>query len=96
MLKYDCRNIQGSKCKHLRSIHDDRIDKIPDIYICNKHHITLFPEKENRGKINEHNTGLSPDFNCVVMSRLRKYFYAPKIMFSINPDRTTQFWNPTI
>lgn len=96
MLKYDCRNIQGSKCKHLHLLQENRIDKIPDIYICNKHHITLFPEKINKGKIDEDNIGLSPDFNCSVMVKMRKHFYAPKILFSINPDRTTKYWNPTL
>ena len=96
MLIYDCRDIQGNRCKYLREVKNKKIDKIPNIYICNKHHIPLFPEKENEGKINEINTGLSPDFDCIIMGQLRKEYYAPKIMFTINPDRTTQFWNPTL
>jgi len=93
MAKFDCRSIKDSKCKYLNPAGYIKFGKIPYIYFCGKMHITLFPEIYNKHRMNEKLITISPDFNCPYMQQLRKRGYCSSIEFSINPDRSSNYWN---
>ena len=90
---YDCRSIKGIKCKYLIATGSIKFGKIPYIYYCNKLHITIFPDINNKFKTNEEVQSITPDFNCPYVQKLRKQKLLPGFEMRINPDKSFIHWN---
>ena len=92
-LKFNCKTInKGNKCKYLQEKSSQKLI-VPKFYICEILNSVLLPDVADRGKLTENINGLSPLFHCPVMKEKRLKKKAKDVVFTIYPDKSTEYWN---